>query len=461
MPSLPPAAIVETNPAQREYLRSLVATSGFTPFVFEKETTFLDNLRHLAPCLIVAGPMPPDRSIRLVNSSKLVDRCLPLLLLYRHPTVVDFVTTYDYNDVLTMSAMTDARLIKGAIRRLTTRPAAPPAGNGAPLLVGQDGTLVRIRRLLPRLAGSLEPLMIVGEDGTGKEHVARAVHFAGGGTEADFARIDALRADAPPDGRPGGGRWSAADAEELAGTGTGTVFVANGHDAPHHVQEFLMRLWERSEGRRRFDGEDGRGRLRFIVGTEIHPATLLREGRWPPRRLCRFDGLRLYLPPLRQRASDVGLLADFFLDQFCHQSGRVHYELTPQAKRVLSAYHWPGNVGELRGHIFRTVIRNGDASAPDGMTELPWPDTLPTPSELSLALEEMFETDLLSALRDGEAGSEDMDLRRIRERFVGDAESRVIRKVLQLTNWNRRKASRLLGISYKSLLNKVKEYELA
>ena len=108
--------------------------------------------------------------------------------------------------------------------------------------------------------------------------------------------------------------------------------------------------------------------------------------------------------------------------------------------------------------IGRAVMQGSDAAVLSALGGQPSAaDAIP---DMSLVLEELYETELVSALRSGALGPDELALRAIRQRFVGEAEAKVISKVLDHTNWNRKKASTMLKVSYKSLLNKIKEYRL-
>src|SRR6185436_19175018 len=148
------------------------------------------------------------------------------------------------------------------------------------------------------------------------------------------------------------------------------------------------------------------------------------------------------IPPLRDRMSDVHLLAPFFVDKFSSDLHRYGMSLSPEAAKALGNYSWPGNVRELQNTIERAVILS------DGKQI--------QPGDLNFAFQQRNRSD------DGLAHVLDLSgtLSEVSSRAAKIAEKSKIKQSLELANWNKTQAAELLKVSYKTLLNKVKEYEL-
>ena len=149
----------------------------------------------------------------------------------------------------------------------------------------------------------------------------------------------------------------------------------------------------------------------------------------------------IHIPPLRDRISDVRLLAQFFVEKFSKDLHRQGLQLSPEAARALEEYSWPGNVRELQNTIERAVILS------DGKTI--------QPGDLNFAFQDrkrpedfVHYLDLSGSLSD------------VSSRATQAAEKVKIKQVLELNNWNKTQAAEALSVSYKTLLNKVKEYGL-
>jgi DNA-binding NtrC family response regulator len=149
----------------------------------------------------------------------------------------------------------------------------------------------------------------------------------------------------------------------------------------------------------------------------------------------------IHIPPLRERISDVRLLAQFFVEKFSKDLHRQTLQLTPEAARALENYSWPGNVRELQNTIERAVILS------DGKTV--------RREDLNFAFQDRKRPEDFAHSLDL-SGS----LSEVSGRAAGAAEKIKIKQVLELSNWNKTQAAELLDVSYKTLLNKVKEYEL-
>ena len=152
---------------------------------------------------------------------------------------------------------------------------------------------------------------------------------------------------------------------------------------------------------------------------------------------------------------DIPQLADFFTDRFCLQLGKSHYELSAKTKTIFSSYFWPGNVRELE-NLVKDIVAQGDEDS--GVEKL---YLLSENDRLLNNFEGFLSAGELARVKNSVEDSDDWSLKGISQEFLGKFEKRLVKKVLDSTNWNRRKAAAMLDISYKSLLNKIKDYDLS
>src|SRR5262249_36999996 len=155
----------------------------------------------------------------------------------------------------------------------------------------------------------------------------------------------------------------------------------------------------------------------------------------------RLSVFPIHIPPLRDRISDVRLLAQFFVDKFSRDLHRQGLELSPEAARSLEEYSWPGNVRELQNTIERAVILS------DGKVI--------RAADLNFAFQARRRTDDFVQFLDLSGSLTDVS-----GRASSDAEKGKIKQAMDRSNWNKTHAAEMLNVSYKTLLNKVKEYEL-
>jgi two-component system response regulator AtoC len=168
----------------------------------------------------------------------------------------------------------------------------------------------------------------------------------------------------------------------------------------------------------------------------------------------RINVIRLDIPPLRNRLEDIAALTDFFTDKFCIETGRSHFQLSEKMKSLFACYHWPGNIQELEDLIKRIVVDGaGDSVA----------KKLRIHKKYRAITDSYKDIGTLAGLNDVKKHVKDLNnisLKKISGIFTQRAEKKLVKKALDSTNWNRKRAATLLDISYKSLLNKIKGYKL-
>ena len=219
-------------------------------------------------------------------------------------------------------------------------------------LVGRSRTVIAIRRRVPGLAAVGDPVLLVGEEGTGKKRVARLLHDQGPRAAEPFAALDCsdlsetlLESELFGHVR---GAFSGADAHRaglLKEVGGGTVLLENGHALPPHLQAAMLRILEDSEIQPAGTSAFHRVACRLILATPEPLETLARRGVFRQDLYFALSRRRVEIPPLRERREDILPLARHFLERL--REG----EQMAVGQQLLEALHdhpWPGNVGELR-----------------------------------------------------------------------------------------------------------------
>ena len=174
---------------------------------------------------------------------------------------------------------------------------------------------------------------------------------------------------------------------------------------------------------------------RIIAATNYDPEEAIGAQRLREDFYYRLAVISFKIPPLRERPEDIPLLTKYFIDYFCSATGRTELTLTKSAEAMLNKYSWPGNARELENVLERAVILAENSIHPE---------------HLGINLQLDF-----SALEESQ-----VTLQEISARASEKAEREIIAKTLERTRGNKTVAAKLLGVSYKTLLNKVKEYEL-
>jgi two-component system response regulator HydG len=226
-------------------------------------------------------------------------------------------------------------------------------------LMGKSPEMEKLYRILSKVAFSTHPVLILGESGTGKELVARSIHTNGPNASKPFVPVD-CGALAPSlieselFGHVKGAFTGADRAKEglLAAAGGGTIFLDEIGELPLDLQAKLLRALQEKEIRPVGSTQARPISARVLAATNRDLAAMVEHGKFRKDLYFRLNVVNLKIPPLRERRSDVPLLALYFLARMEKQTG-VERRLSDDSLRVLSQYDWPGNVRELENAIER------------------------------------------------------------------------------------------------------------
>jgi two-component system response regulator AtoC len=309
--------------------------------------------------------------------------------------------------------------------------------------VGQAPSLQRLFDTIRKVADYKTTVLVTGESGTGKELVARALHQLGARSVAPFV---AVNCGAIPEHlleselfghRKGAFTDAIRDKRGLfEAAHRGTLFLDEIGELPLGLQVKLLRALQEETIHRLGDPYDFSIDVRVIAATVRNLEAMSRGGTFREDLYYRLNVIHLELPPLRQHPEDVPLLVEHFLRRASARLGRPIARVRTEALKRLMAYDWPGNVRELENCLEHSAV-------------------LCEGEEISLA-------DLPSRFRDppeapvAPAGDGDLSIKRGSRRM----ERELIRRALIQTHGNRTNAAKLLEISHRALLYKMKDYEL-
>ena len=307
-------------------------------------------------------------------------------------------------------------------------------------IVGMSASMKKLYALMSQVAPSRASVLVVGESGTGKEMVARTLHDLSPHKDGEFVAVNcaAIPETLLESEIFGHERGSFTGAEsrrrglfELADGGS--LFLDEVAEMAPATQVKLLRVLEERSFRRLGGTEEIRVDVRVLAATNRDPKEALDEGHLREDLYYRLNVFTIELPPLRDRLDDLRLLAESFIQNFNERDGKSLRGIDENALVALESYRWPGNVRELRNVIERAVIvARGD------MVTLPdLPSSVTEPKRKSSAAEGV-------ELPVGTT--------------VEQAEKNLILKTLDATGQNKTRAAEILGISLKTLHNKLKKY---
>jgi DNA-binding NtrC family response regulator len=332
-------------------------------------------------------------------------------------------------------------------------------------LRGESPAMRSVAGLIRRVAGHDITVIVTGESGTGKEVVAEAIHGESRRADKPFVSIDCTAipehlVESELFGFEKGAFTGAAERKlgrfELANGGT--LFLDEVGNLPLPVQMKLLRVLQE----RRLTRLGGKASLpidvRVVVATNADLHKLIAQGSFREDLFYRLNEFIIALPPLREREGDVELLARHFLTRFNSQFGRQVPGFSPEARQALLDHPWPGNVRELQSVVKRAVILAAEGPVllehlPAELTGASHPALEPAaaPPEPGLAP---------AAAASEEAPGEALSLKEVTARAVQRLEKEMIAQALKSCRWNKVKAAKQLKIDYKTLYNKMREYEI-
>ena len=317
----------------------------------------------------------------------------------------------------------------------------PDADGGLDGIVGNSQGIRRVIETARRVARSTIPVLILGESGTGKELVARAIHAhsdrrkerlvtlnCAGLSESIledelFGHVKGAYTGAQSDRA---GRFEHADG--------GTLFLDEIGDMPAAMQAKLLRVLENGEVVRLGSNEPRQVDVRVVSATNRDLERMVADREFREDLYFRIKGVTLTLPPLRERREDIPLLMSFFVNRAAEKYGSPIESIDPEVQQRLMAHSWPGNVRQLKSAVENMVVLAGG----DTLT----PDLLPI--------------EIGGASAPTDAGG----LGGLVGISIEQAEVELIRNTLKLTDGNREKAAKILGIGERTLYRKIKEYGL-
>jgi DNA-binding NtrC family response regulator len=478
--SKPPRVVIaDDNPALRRGLARAFALAGFEVAEAGDGQAAVAAVQAQAPVAVVLDvQMPGIGGLEALRSIHTSAPQVPVLMLTGYgeiPLAVEAIRA-GATDFLTRPI--EAERVIAAVRRAITRSttlgahdAPGPGPTEPPLaeLMGPSPAIARLANHVEQVAATGLTVLILGETGAGKELVARAVHGRSTRASRPFVAIDCgaipenlLESEMFGYER---GAFSGADRRkegwfELAGDGT--LFLDEIGNLSTITQAKLLRVLQERSVQHLGGTQALPIHCRVIAATNEDVFARVAEGQFRADLYYRLSEYVLRLPPLRDRATDVGPLARRFIAEASASFGRSAPTLTAAALSALCAYAWPGNVRELRNVIRQAVLRCGGATLDlDAFGDLLQPPRAPARAASagllargSGVLTPLEESSALATPSPGES------LKEIAYRAVGRAERVAIADALRRARGNKSMAARILQIDFKTLTAKMRRLDL-
>jgi DNA-binding NtrC family response regulator len=458
-----PVLLVEDKDSLRQMLRHALEAQGHVVLEARDETEAVHQLRQSRPAVVLTDlKLPVGDGFGVLRSAKELDPELPVVVMTAYGSIQDAVTAMreGATDFLAKPVDPDHLLlmVERAIaqRRMMAEyillKEEMAERRGAPRIIGEDGKLRHVLQQLHRAAATDATVLLEGESGTGKELFARGLHALSPRADAPFVAINCA---AIPDtlletelfGHEKGAFTGAvarkAGRFELAHRGT--LFLDEIGDLPLALQAKILRALEE----KRFERVGGTQSLhvdvRVVAATNRNLKQRVAERQFREDLFFRLSVFPIQIPPLRERSRDVVILARHFVDRFCRDLNKKPLVLSTAALDELNSYSWPGNVRELQNCIERAVILcDGDTIQPRHLNL-----SFRQPSTVAAATTPWEDIDLSGTMTE------------VLRRVTSEVERRKLDRALSEAAGNKQRAAEALQISYKTMLQKLKEYGIA
>jgi len=439
--------VVEDTDSLRAVLAKVLEQEGYDVTSTGSAEEALELMRETEFTMVLSDlKLPKQSGLDLLGKSKELPKSAPIVVMtaYGNIDIAVQAMKLGATDFITkpFDPKTLCALIRQVVehRRIVDR-TCQTSSRRQRSFITQTPAVEDLLRQAAKVAALSSAVLILGESGTGKELIARYIHEKSPRKNEPFVAVNC--ASMPSElleseffGHEAGAFTGATEQRlglfEVADQGT--IFLDEIGTMPQALQTKLLRTLQEHEIKRLGSTKLRKIDSRVISATNVNLEEEIRLGTFREDLFYRLSVVVLEVPPLRKRPDDIPLLANFFIKSISQEFGRTPPTLTSAALKKLLAYNWPGNVRQLENAIERALI----------LTDGP---LLPESFELSQALcptETEFCQTLPVAVSEA----------------VRKIEVELILKVLERTGGNKSRAAEILGVSYKTLLNKVKEYSL-
>ena len=451
--------LVEDKDSLRQMLATAIKKSGYSVDEAADGPVAIEKIRKRPYHLVITDLRLPNLSgLEVLRAQREADPTIPVLIMTAYGTIEEAVEAikdgaFDFLpkpvDIAHLSLLIERGLQQRTLQlENTLLKEEAQERYGIPRIIGDSSAIQAVSRDIQRVAPTDATVLLTGESGTGKEVFSRAIHQLSPRRDKPFVTVNcAAIPDSLIENELFGhekGSYTGANARkagkfELADQGT--IFLDEIGELHVGVQAKVLRVIEEQSFERIGGLETLRVNTRVIAATNRNLQEQVDRKEFRQDLFFRLSVFPVHIPPLRERMSDVRLLAEFFVDKFTRDLHRHGLQLSAESSRAINEYSWPGNVRELQNTIERAVILTDGKEIE--LCNLNFAFQRRTPSD---DFAHMF--DLSGSLSD------------VAGRATRTAERAKIKQALELLNWNKTKAAEMLDVSYKTLLSKVKEYEL-
>jgi len=446
--------IVDDDERIRHTLSEVLKKSDFAPSEAQNGLQALEILKRERFDLILLDVIMPEMNgIETLREMRKTDSDAPVIVLTGHADIATAVEAiklgaYDFLTkppqlsklILTIRRATEVSELQKSVKQLNTS-----METSLEWVFGKSASIKNIIKQIRQVAWTDFSVIIQGETGTGKSVAAQSIHNLSKRAEQPFQIVDAgvipetlMESELFGHER---GAFTGADRKKrgfFESANRGTIFIDELENMPQNMQAKLLRAVEEKKVYSLGSTKPIDIDVRIITATNADIKESVRQKRFREDLYYRLSEFIIILPPLKERVEDIPFLVNKFLAEASIELGKQTREMDEAALEILKRYHWPGNVRELKNVVRRAVLLSNDgAIGPEHLEFL---------------------------VHDGR-GDKDalpfLPLKEVSSVAAKDAEKQAIGRALDLTKGNKTKAATMLDVDYKTLLTKIKEYNIS
>jgi two-component system response regulator AtoC len=489
----PYVAIVDDDSGFASYLRTFLSLRGYETRAYSRGDEMVASVRAGDPpdVVLLDVMMPGMNGLETLRALKTAKPDLQVIMLSGreqaativeavHLGATDYVVKPDDPEGLGEIQLDGA--IKSAIEksRLVSeitelRRQISDDQDRAFLFWGDSPEMRTIAQVIEQVSDSDVTVLIRGESGVGKELVARAIHQRSSRKAKPFVKVNCAALpgellESELFGHEKGAFTGAAATRigKFEQADTGTIFLDEIGEMKAALQAKLLHVLQDAQFTKLGSNKSINVDVRVVAATNRDLESMMLRNEFREDLYYRLKVIEVTVPPLRERRNEISHLSDFFIDRYTRRYNRPAPQLSPELQHLFQTYDWPGNIRELENMIKRLVILQDDQlviremqRAPRAVAALAMagagPAAAPTPLPADSDESEEADDDEAQpevAVATAPAGSRLAD---VAKAAAINAERTIIEETLRQNQWNRRRAAEQLGVSYKTLLNKIKE----